>query len=533
MKPIRHFSIFSVSHKRLESNTHIFLLKMSEKKISLREYLNKREEELPPLDFDQVDYEPSPIQSPQENINSPKDSKENLNSPKEKIPEENILSENNVTGKDPGELSPLRSPAYSCSDEGDNSRPKYTSVWPWWEQVSHYDKYVNFAGSESQPNYGDARSFHEVDSLAFPLVTIPKERMKKSKFFQVLFWKIRHFEQKRFPKNGNALNISWKAFRDNYNTDPVSWFKKLKSKEEKFRKNSRSLRSLTYDIHCRTVIENGIPCGVRSTKCVYCPLNQKAMTDNELNYTLSNDELSNETRDLIHGLEKFVSKLNHESSRTHGQHQEYPVRGYSEAPKSSKRKGSQANVPRTQGSGYRNEKSSVDDRQGTQLSTAYSPDYQSEGREEEEEYDPASPSFSPSKAWRHKASKQKATASVSSQSISQSIAPPAETASQLDKFQQLRMELLEEKYLRSQLQNQLLELKADNTQMNVETHQIKKTLADMQQKFAVLEKDYRRSLGLLQHQGVLKGESLLRRKRKTDDTSSDAPHKKSDADAST
>ena len=247
-----------------------------------------------------------------------------------------------------------------------------------------------------------------------------------------------------------------------------------------------------YDIHCRTVVKNGIPCGVRTSKCIYCPLHQKAMTDQELYYILTGDVLSNETRELIHDLERFISKLGHESSRTHGQYQEYPARGYSEAPRSSKRRGNQANVLRTQGSEYRNERSYVDDRPRTQLSTAYSPGYQSEGQQEEEEYDPESPSFSPSKAW-----KQKAAASVSSQSVSQPIAPPVEIASQLDSIRQLKTELLEEKYLRSQLQNQLHELKAE-VQMKAdsqsETQQMRQVLAHLQQKLAVLEGDYRRSL---------------------------------------
>ena len=132
-----------------------------------------------------------------------------------------------------------------------------------------------------------------MDSLAFPFVTIPKERGRKSKFFQDLFWKIKYFEGKRFPRSGEALTISWIAFRDNYNTDPVSWFRKLKSKEGKFRKNLRSLRSRMYDIHCRTVVENGIPCGVRSIKCMYCPLHQRAMTDQEFHYILGGDILTN------------------------------------------------------------------------------------------------------------------------------------------------------------------------------------------------------------------------------------------------
>jgi hypothetical protein len=189
---------------------------------------------------------------------------------------------------------------------------------------------------------------------------------------------------------------------------------------------------------------------------------------------------------------------------------------------SSKKVDTRANVPGTLGSGHKVENLYGGGRLKTPRSTAYSPDYRSEELEEGEEYDPESARFSPSKAYRHYSSIQRAAAPVSSQSS----ASPAEGVSQLNDFHQLERDLLEEKYHRAQLQAQLSEMKAQNLQTS-------QTLAEVQKKLSILEGDYRRSLSLLQQQGVLKGQSLLRQKRKTDDTSSNVQHKTSDAGAST
>jgi hypothetical protein len=149
----------------------------------------------------------------------------------------------------------------------------------------------------------------------------------------------------------------------------------------------------------------------------------------------------------------------------------------------------------------------------TQRSTTYSPDYQSEGLEEGEEYDPASPSFSPSKAYNYYS--QRAAAPVSSHSH-----PPPSPSPDL---RQLETELWREKCLRAQLETQLL----------ATTHklgQLSDRLEQTVMKLSVLERDYRDSLTALHEQGVLKGRL---KKRKTGGTSSDDRHKTSDAGAST
>jgi hypothetical protein len=184
-----------------------------------------------------------------------------------------------------------------------------------------------------------------------------------------------------------------------------------------------------------------------------------------------------------------------------------------------------ANVLGTLGSGYKAEDLYGDEPAGTQLSRGYSPDYQSEELEEGEEYDPSSDRFSPSKAYRHYSSKQRAAAPVSTYSA----APRAEVASQPTGYLQLERDLLEEKYFRSQLETQIAELRAEHLQTSHRLEKVEAAFDKTVEKLRVLEGDYRRSLNELQKQGVLH----LVKKRRTDDTSSGAPHRTSDAGAST
>ena len=405
----------------------------------------------------------------------------------------------------------------------------FDSNWPWDLEITRHQHFINLKeGTPYLPGYGDARGFKQDPRDPAPTLYLSPEDPDRNLYFQELFWKYKFFDYKHLSHSRQALTQSWQAFLNQYNASPEGWHKGLDAKIKAFRENHRSLKGLMYDIHCRTVVEHNMPCGVRKYQCLYCPQDQRAMTDEELK-GYSTLELTAETRRLIYELDKRYSlsidketTLVHEPSRTHEPYRGYPSRGSSEVPKSSKKMDTRANVPRTLGSGYRAENLYGGGRLRTPRSTAYSPDYQSEALEEGEEYDPESDRFSPSKAYRHYSSIQRAVAPVSSQSS----ASPAEVASQLRDFHQLEKDLLEEKYHRAQLQTQLAEMKAQNLQTS-------QTLAEVQRKLSVLEGDYRRSLSLLQEQGVLKGQSLLRQKRKICDTSSAVQHKTSDADAST
>jgi hypothetical protein len=405
----------------------------------------------------------------------------------------------------------------------------FDSDWPWQLDVTRHQHFINLKeGTPSLPGYGDARGFKEDPRDPSNTVYLSPADPDRAVYFQNLFWKYKFFDSKRLSNNRQALTQSWQAFLNSFNANPEGWHRGLDAKIQAFRENHRSLKGLMYDIHCRTVVEHNMPCGVRKYQCLYCPQEQRAMTDEELK-GYSTLELTPETRRLIFDLDKRYSlsidketTLVHEPSRTHEPYRGYPSRGSSEAPKSSKRMDIRANVPGTLDSGYKVENPYGGGRLKTPRSTAYSPDYQSEALEEGEEYDPGSDRFSPSKAYRHYSSIQRAAAPVSSHSY----ASPTEVASQLRDFHQLEKELLTEKYHRSQLQTQIAEMRAQNLQTT-------QAVAELQKKLTVLEGDYRRSLNLLQQQGVLKGQSLLRQKRKSDDTFSNAQHKTSDAGAST
>lgn len=334
-------------------------------------------------------------------------------------------------------------------------KEEFYSYWPWKLNVTRHKHFVNLKeGSSSLPGYGDARGFKEDPRDRSTSLYLSSADPDRALYFQELFWKYKFFDCKRLSHSRQALTQSWQAFLNLFNANPEGWHKGLDAKVKAFRENHRSLKGLMYDIHCRTVVEHNMPCGVRKYQCLYCPQDQRAMTDEEVK-GYSTLELTSETRRLINELDKRYSLsidkesiLVHETSRTHEPYRGYPTRGSSEAPKSSKKRDTRANVPGTLGSGYKVENLYGGGRLKTPQSTAYSPDYQSVALEEGEEYDPESARFSPSKAYHHYSSIQRSAAPVSSQS-------PAEVASQLHDFHQLEKNLLEEKYHRAQLQAQL------------------------------------------------------------------------------
>jgi hypothetical protein len=164
----------------------------------------------------------------------------------------------------------------------------------------------------------------------------------------------------------------------------------------------------------------------------------------------------------------------------------------------------------TRGSSDTVESQRDDGSQWTQQSRAYSPDYQSEGLEAGEEYDPESDRFSPSRAYRHYSSTQRAAAPVSSQyslaqrgytSVPSRYSPstrrvidptpcpfpslPSSGYGYPDIFQ-LERELREERYRRSELEGQF--------------HQYRNGYHELEQRLSKLERDHRcnRTMLLLQ-----------------------------------
>lgn len=427
------------------------------------------------------------------------------------------------------------------SDSEDDTPEAYFSEWPWIDDVLRHSKLVSIkAGTPEAPSYGDVRGFrvNPQDNESF-------EDDPDPLYFQTLFWKSKYFDNKRLSSDPKALTQSWQAFHQRFNANPGAWHAALDAKIKSFRENHRSLKGFKYDIHCRTVEENNIPCGVRYLDCPFCPKGQRRLTDEELQgYTTL--RLSTETRKLIHEFERLYPHTEerkapkvHESSRTHELSRGYPLKDSSEAPKSSKKVDTRASARGTRGSSRKVVSRRGDESQLTQQSTAYSPDYQSEELEEGEEYDPRSDRFSPSKAYRHYSSIQRGDAPVSSQySLQRGLAPlssryypsarrvidpapcpfpslPPSGYSYPDIYQ-LERELGEERYHRSELQAQFYMLKAQHL--------------DTEQRLSKLEKDHRYTLTLLQDHGVLKG---VLKKRRTGGTSSVDQHKTSDADAST
>jgi len=491
------------------------------------------EEEDPSL---QVDYElsdSSPISSPKKNnltevVSSEREEVGETNSkvsPTQNIKSDDksadLSSENTLEEKKPVDFSSLS----SFSDEGffekldEVNKGIYISCWPWEEDVQKVKHLTSFtAGSPAAPSYGDARSFKE-DPRSPDTLYVSREDPARSMHFQTLFWKSKYFDNKRLSTDLKALTQSWQAFHQRFNVSPSEWHENLDAKIKAFRENHRSPKGFIYDIHCKTVDEKGTPCGVRYRHCPYCCPGQEKISEEELQGYVTS-KLSSETRALIREFEKafpFATErevlFGDEPSHTRGSCREYPSKGSSEAPRSSKKVDIPANARGTRGSSRSGGRQHVDESRVTQRSTTYSPDYQSGELEEGEEYDPSSPSFSPSRAYRYYS--QRAGAPVSRHSRPLPSPPPD--------LRQLERDLLEERYLRAQLQTQVL---AAAQQMS----QMKDRLQETETKLAVLERDYRHSLTLLQQQGVLKG---VLKKRRTGGTSSDDQHKTSDASAST
>jgi len=217
-------------------------------------------------------------------------------------------------------------------------REDFYSDWPWRLDVSRNQHFVNLKeGTLSLPGYGDARGFTADPRDRNTSLYLSPEDPDRTLYFQELFWKYKFFDCKRLSHSRTALTQSWQAFYNLYNADPEGWHKGLDAKIKAFRENHRSLKGLMYDIHCRTVVEHNMPCGVRKYQCLYCPQDQRAMTDEELKgYTTL--ELTNETRRLINELDKRYAlsidketTLVHELSRTHEPYRGYPSKGSSEA----------------------------------------------------------------------------------------------------------------------------------------------------------------------------------------------------------
>lgn len=413
----------------------------------------------------------------------------------------------------------------SLKDTGplvDPMNEEFYSSWPWYDDVNQFKKYKHRRMGNIISIYGDVLNIEPdpLDSTEYKDNLDPKREL----YFQRLFWKSKYFDNKRSSTSLQALTQSWSAFMDNFNDDPRRWHENLDRKVQALRNNRRSAKGFMYDIHCRTVEDLNIPCGIRKRKCFFCPVGQRCMSDDEF-YGYSG-LVPLEIRELISTFEKqFPEELPttsvRESVRTRRPYQEHPSRGASLAPKSSRKRGTQASGRGTLGSSYTGDARCVDDQQESQQSTSYFPDYQSGEVEEGEEYDPESPSFSPRRAYAHYSSVQRAQAPV------QSSVQSSET-----ELLRLEKQLLEEKCARAQLEADHAKLQG---QHQVTCHTLERVDTLLQQtvkKLDVLEGDHRRLLTQLAHENVLQGARLLK-KRRSGGTSSDDQHKTSDASAST
>lgn len=399
----------------------------------------------------------------------------------------------------------------------------FYSSWPWYDDVDQYKKYKHRKMGNIISIYGDVLNIRD-DPLDTTVYSGGKLDPLRELYYQRLFWKSKYFDNKRSSTTLQALTQSWSAFIDNFNDDPRRWHENLNRKIQALRNNRRSAKGFMYDIHCRTVVDLNIPCGIRKRKCFFCPVGQRCLSDDEFNgYT---GLLPHDIRELIITFEKqFPEELSttsvHESVRTHGPYREHPSQGASLVPKSSRKGGTQASGRGTLGSSYTGGARCVDDQQESQRSTSYFPDYQSGEVEEGEEYNPESPSFSPRRAYAHYSSAQRVHAPV------QSSVQSSET-----ELLRLEKQLLEERCARAQLETEHAKLQG---QYKLTCHTLEKVDSLLQhtvKKLGVLEGDHRRLLMQLVQENVLQSARLLK-KRKSGDISSDDQHKTSDAGAST
>ena len=463
----------------------------------------------------QVDYELSDSSPKRDEELSQRDDSDNTSLKKEEEKQMTVVPPYSL--EDLGVIEPNRlfgqreSEDFHCDDP---NKEFFYSAWPWFDDAEHYKRYHHRRMGNTFSIYGDVLNIQQ-DPFD-PSIYDGKLDSKRAQYFQRLFWKSKYFDNKRSSTTIQALTQSWSAFMDNFNDDPRRWHENLNRKVQALRNNRRSAKGLMYDIHCRTVEDLNIACGIRKRKCFFCPVGQRCMTDDEFNgYSGS---VPREIRELIIIFEEqFPAELPttsvHESVRTRGPYQEHPSQGASLAPKSSRRGGTQASGRGTLESSYTGDARYVDDRLKSQQSTSHCPDCQSGEVEEGEEYNPESSSFSPRRAYAHYSSAQRAQA-------------PVKSSVQSSETELLRLEkqLLEERCARFQLQSQY--------QLTCHTlEKVDSLLQHTVKKLDVLEGDHRRLLKELVHENVLKA-SLLR-KRKSDDISSDDQHKTSDADAST
>ena len=419
--------------------------------------------------------------------------------------------------------SPYYYPSSPDSDEYKGLEERFSTHWPWHDDVKRYQRFAVLQKmGQSFSSYGLPGNIVDepYDSSNISGWT-SKHDPDRAFYYQSLFWKSKYFDGKHLSTDIKALSQSWDAFVKNYNDNPRGWHESLDRKVKALRQNKRSVKGLMYDIHCRTVEDLNMACGIRKRKCFFCPTGQRCMTDDEFN-GYSTHKVPRELRELIIDFEKRFpleersTTTVRESSRTRGPYRGHPARGVASAPKSLMREDTQASGLGTHGSSHTGGAQCVDEIPVSQQSTGYSPGYQPEELEEGEEYDPGSAQFSPGKAYKFHS--QRPETSVNTPSVPQSVSHETELL-------RLEKQLLEERYARSELQNRY----------QLTCHSLEKMDALLQKyvkKLDVLEGDHRRLLGQLVHENLLKKDSLLK-KRKSVDISSDVQHKTSDADAST